>query len=384
VKKLAVLGSTGSIGRQTLDVVRNNSGMFKVEAICAKKNIKDLVEQVREFSPSVVAIQDRTKANALKQELAGLDVEILEGEQGIIDCASNGSIDIVVNGIVGIAGLMPTMAAIEAGNDVALANKETMVAGGRLVTERARAKGVNILPVDSEHSAIFQCIGNTKREQVKRLILTASGGPFHGMDADRLMQVTVEDALKHPNWKMGHKITVDSATLMNKGLEVIEARWFFGIEARDIDVVIHPQSVIHSMVEFIDGALLAQMGSADMRIPIQYALTYPDRVIGNYTAFKPLDIGRLEFYPPDYQNFRCLKLAYHAIEAGGTMPVVLNGANEKVVELFLNGSISFTDIPTIVEKVMEKHGVVGNPSLDDILYWDRWSREQVDRITGKE
>lgn len=377
MKRLAVLGSTGSIGRQTLDVVRKNSQLFKIVSLTAKENAELLEKQIDEFKPKVVALLNENKAKELRKKLEDSDLEVLEGQDGIIACATHYECDIVVNGLVGISGLVPTLEAIDKGKDIALANKETLVTAGSIVMKKARDKKVNILPVDSEHSAIFQCIGQSPRSSIKNIILTASGGPFRGMTKKELEEVGVEDALKHPNWKMGNKITVDSATLMNKGLEVIEARWLFDVKPDEIQVVIHPQSIVHSMVEFIDGSVLAQMGHPDMRLPIQYALTYPDRFDSSFSAFNPVEASRLDFYAPDIKTFRSLELAYNALRDGDTMTVVLNGANEVAVDMFLKRQLPFIDIPCVVERVMNRHKSINNPSLDDIIYWDRWSRKEA-------
>lgn len=384
MKRIAVLGSTGSIGRQTLDVVRKNKDKFSVVALTARDNYDLLLEQIIEFKPKMVALLNRDKAKRLKIELQHEDIEVLEGEEGIISCSRDSESDLMVNGLVGISGLIPTLEAIKSGKDIALANKETLVAGGHLVTELAGKWKVKILPVDSEHSAIFQCIGVTPAEQVKKIILTASGGPFRGKKINQLKNVTIKDALKHPNWRMGNKVTIDSATLMNKGLEVIEAKWLFGIEPDKIEVVVHPQSIIHSMVEFVDGALIAQLGSPDMRIPIQYALTYPERMEGGFSTYNPVAAGNLEFYEPDTESFPCLRLAYEALKEGGTMPVVLNGANEIAVESFLAGAIPFVAIPKVVEKVMSKHHSREAPGIDEILHWDKWSRREASSFIEKE
>ncbi len=377
MKRLAVLGSTGSIGRQTLEVVRKNPQRFKIVSLTAKENYRLLKEQVEEFKPPLAALLDKNKAEILKDQLKWNKVDVLAGEEGIEASAVYPECDMVVNGLVGISGLVPTIKAVEAGKDIALANKEALVAGGHLVMEKAARHNAKILPVDSEHSAVFQCIGQTHRSRVKRIILTASGGPFRGMETEALRKVRAEDALKHPNWSMGKKITIDSATLMNKGLEVIEAKWLFDLEPDEIQVVIHPQSIVHSMVEFIDGSVLAQLGWPDMKIPIQYALTYPERMPADVEVFNPAEAGCLEFYPPDTATFPCIKLAYDALREGGSMPVVLNGANEVAVDMFLKNKLAFTDIPEVVEKVMDMHTTARNPNLDEIMYWDGWSREKA-------
>ncbi len=378
MKSIAILGSTGSIGRQALQVLREMKGEFSVAALAARENDLLMLEQIREFNPKLAALLDEGRARRLKENLGeNSRTVVLSGEDGIKSCITESGCDIVLNGMVGIAGLVPTLTALEAGKSVALANKESLVAGGRLVMDLASRKGQKIIPVDSEHSAIFQCIGSTPPSQVKRLLLTASGGPFWGKSREELEKVTPSQALKHPNWKMGKKITIDSATLMNKGLEVIEARWLFGMDADSIEVVIHPQSIVHSMVELVDGAVLAQLGNPDMKLPIQYALTYPERMPSGLPRFNPVETGRLEFFKPDLETFPSLRLAYQVLREGGTMTAVLNGANEAVVELFLKGAVPFNSIPVVVERVLQKHNNHKNPCLDDIIYWDKWSRSQA-------
>lgn len=385
LKSIAILGSTGSIGRQALQVLREMEGVFRVAALAARENDGLMLEQIREFNPRVAALLDEGRARRLKANLGESSrTVVLCGEDGIGSCITESGCDIVLNGMVGIAGLVPTLTALEAGKSVALANKESLVAGGQLVMDLASRKGIKIIPVDSEHSAIFQCIGSTPPSQVKRLLLTASGGPFRGKSREDLKEVTPSQALKHPNWKMGKKITIDSATLMNKGLEVIEARWLFGMDADSIEVVIHPQSIIHSMVEMVDGAVLAQLGNPDMRLPIQYALTYPNRIPSGLPRYDPVETGKLEFFKPDLETFPSLRLAYEALREGGTMTTVLNGANEAVVELFLKGAVPFNSIPAVVEKVLEKHNNHKNPCLDDIIYWDGWSRSKVVQLVEKD
>jgi 1-deoxy-D-xylulose-5-phosphate reductoisomerase len=385
LKSIAILGSTGSIGRQALQVLREMEGVFRVAALAARENDGLMLEQIREFNPRVAALLDEGRARRLKANLGESSrTVVLCGEDGIGSCITESGCDIVLNGMVGIAGLVPTLTALEAGKSVALANKESLVAGGQLVMDLASRKGIKIIPVDSEHSAIFQCIGSTPPSQVKRLLLTASGGPFRGKSREDLKEVTPSQALKHPNWKMGKKITIDSATLMNKGLEVIEARWLFGMDADSIEVVIHPQSIIHSMVEMVDGAVLAQLGNPDMRLPIQYALTYPNRIPSGLPRYDPVETGKLEFFRPDLETFPSLRLAYEALREGGTMTAVLNGANEAVVELFLKGAVPFNSIPAVVEKVLEKHNNHKNPCLDDIIYWDGWSRSKVVQLVEKD
>lgn len=385
LKRIAILGSTGSIGRQTLQVISAMPEKYRVVALTAKENDCLMLEQIQQTKPSMAALLDGKRAQRLKGKLGeNKNTAVLHGKEGILKCITDSGCDMVVNGMVGIAGLLPTLKALEAGKDIALANKETLVAGGRLVMNKAKKKGVRIIPVDSEHSAIFQCIGGTPMTQISRLLLTASGGPFLGKTPGELKNVTPQEALKHPNWEMGRKISIDSATLMNKGLEVIEAKWLFGLEADSIEVVIHPQSVVHSMVEMVDGAVLAQMGVPDMRIPIQYALTYPARMPSGLPRYDPAAIGSLEFFKPDTKIFPALRLAYYALEAGDSMTVVLNGANEIAVDWFLKGAIPFNRIPEIVENVMNKHVNQKDLSLEDILYWDMWSREQAGSMIKKD
>lgn len=375
MKRIAVLGSTGSIGRQTLQVVASRPEEFSIVALTARKNDSLMLEQIKQHKPSMAALSDIERAQRLRSSLGEeKDTTVLEGEEGIIKCITESGCDMVVNGMMGISGLLPTLKALQAGKDIALANKETLVTGGPLVMEQAAKKGLKIIPVDSEHSAVFQCIGSTPISEISKLLLTASGGPFWGKPPCKLKKVTPSEALKHPTWNMGKKISIDSATLMNKGLEVIEARWLFGIEAHRIEVLIHPQSIVHSMVEMTDGAVLAQLGIPDMRLPIQYALTYPERKPSGLPPYNPTTAGNLEFYKPDFESFPALRLAYYALETEGTMTVVLNGANEVAVDLFLKELIPFHAITTVVEQVMEKHNNHKNPCLDDIIYWDRWSR----------
>lgn len=376
MKNIIIFGSTGSIGTQTLDVIRNFKDI-NVVGLTGYNNIELLTEQIREFNPDVVAVKDESKAIELKKNI-NKKIEILHGEKGLQEIAQFYNADLAVIAIEGIAGLIPTVKAIESGKNIALANKETLVTGGKLVTSLVKEKGVNFLPIDSEHCAIFQCLQGNKINSVSRLILTASGGPFRGMKKKELKNVTVEQALNHPNWKMGKKITIDSATLMNKGFEVIEARWFFDIPINKIDVIIHPQSIIHSLVEYIDGSIIAQLASADMRIPIQYAINYPDRNYINGVKFLDFAIhNNLSFETPDKETFKCLSLAYEAIKIGGTMTTVLNAADEIAVSLFLNKKIGFLEIPEIIESCMEEHNNIENPTLDDIIEVDKNIRNKL-------
>ena len=377
MKSLIILGSTGSIGTQALDVCRRDG--YKVTALAAGSNIELLEKQAREFNPSLVAVFDEEKAKELKIKLADTEIKVLGGVEGVCEAAqSNG--DIVLNSIVGIAGLRPTLKAIEAGKTIALANKETLVTGGEIVNKLAREKGVKILPVDSEHSAIFQSLQGAPEGSLRKILLTASGGPFFGKQRKDLENVTVKEALNHPNWSMGAKITIDSATLMNKGLEVIEAVHLFGISADNIEVLVHRQSIVHSGVELSDGAVIAQLGTPDMKLPIQYALTYPER--SNY-AFEKLDlfkIGTLTFQKPDYETFRCLPLCIKAINEGGLAPTAVNGANEEAVRLFLEGKIKFLQIADLVEKALENVNNKKVFSLEDILETDKQARELVRKL----
>lgn len=374
-KRISVLGSTGSIGIQTLDAARSLG--IEVLALTADTNIDLLEKQALEFMPRIIAVNDIDKAAELEVRLKNSKINILSGIEGICKAAVIENADIVVASIVGIAGLIPVLEAIKAGRDIALANKETLVAAGPLVMAEAEKAGVKILPVDSEHSAIFQCIQGNNKKDINKIILTASGGPFRGKSIDELKHATPGQALKHPNWSMGSKITIDSATLMNKALEVIEARWLFGIEPEQIEVLIHPQSIIHSMVEYVDGSIMAQLGPPDMRIPIQYALAYPERKESNFTKLDFRTINALNFEMPDYTAFPCLKLAWEALAAGGTMPAVMNAANEEAVGLFLKNKIGFTDIPIIIECIMNLHIVNTDLALDKILEADKWAREKV-------
>ena len=366
MKKIALLGSTGSIGTQTLDVVREQKDM-KIVALAANRQVDLLEKQVREFRPELAVLYDETAAADLRVRLADLPVRVASGMEGLVELAELETADIVVTAIVGMIGIRPTLAAIRAGKDIALANKETLVTAGHLIMPLAAEKGVKILPVDSEHSAIFQCLQGADHGEISKLIITASGGPFRGRTAAELKHVTVADALKHPNWSMGAKITIDSATMVNKGLEVIEAGWLFSVPAEQIEVVVQPQSIIHSMVEFRDGAVMAQLGTPDMRLPIQYALTWPDRrsLGGERLDFRKL--SGIQFEQPDSETLRGLPLAYEAIKARGSMTTVLNAANEAAVSLFLREKIKFLDIYRLIEEAMQGHCVIPDPCLDDIL-----------------
>lgn len=372
MKKIAILGSTGSIGTQTLDVIRAHSDELEVVALAAGSNKERLKEQIREFHPELVSLSDEKKAQELKEELAGEAVEVVCGMDGLIEVAGIDSADAVVTAVVGMMGILPTMEAIRKGKDIALANKETLVTAGHLIIPMAREYGVSILPVDSEHSAIFQCLQGEPKKALDKILLTASGGPFRGKNAEFLETVTLEDALNHPNWSMGPKITIDSSTMVNKGLEVMEAKWLFGVDYSQIEVVIQPQSIIHSMVQYIDGAVIAQLGTPDMRVPIEYALFYPERrsLPGDRLDFSKL--SQITFEKPDYKVFRGLSLAIEAGKTGGTMPTVFNAANERAVAKFLKGEIKYTDIVRSIEKCMDAHKVSAHPDLEEILATEQW------------
>lgn len=371
-KGLCILGSTGSIGSQTLDVCENLK--INVVSLIANRNAKAMEEQIRRFKPKVAALFDGKAAGMLRLAVKDTNTKVLEGEAGIIEAVTNNDVDTVLTSVVGIAGLLPTIAAIEAGKNIALSNKETMVTAGSIITKLVKEKGVRLFPVDSEHSAIFQCLAGNRDRDVEKIILTASGGPFREYVKERLESVTVKQALNHPNWSMGSKITIDSATMMNKGLEVIEAMWLFNVPASKIDIVVHPESIIHSMVAFRDGSVMAQLGAPDMRIPIQLALTWPARV---KNSFRRIDFDRLtalSFRKPDLETFNSLKLAYEAAETGGTLPCAMNAANEVAVELFLQGKIKFSQIMMLIHEVMKNHSVNTKPVLNDIIDTDRESR----------
>ena len=376
MKRLAILGSTGSIGANTLDIVQRFPERFSVAALSAGANISLLKEQILRFRPKMVSVLNRELADALERDLTGLSVEIVHGVEGLIQAATHSDADQVISAIVGAVGLIPTLAAIKAGKNIALANKESLVMAGKIVMEEAARNHVQVLPIDSEHSAIFQALLGHRAEDVRRLILTASGGPFLNLPAAKLREVTVKEALNHPRWEMGKKITIDSASLMNKGLEVIEAHWLFHMPVEKIAVQIHPQSIVHSMVEYIDGSIVAQMGVADMRIPISYTLSFPERLPLDLPVLDLPQREALTFQPPDPERFPCLRLGYHAIEIGETLPAVLNAANEIAVNAFLERSIRFTDIPLLAQKVMEEHEVTKIHTVEEILKADHWAREK--------
>ncbi len=379
MKKIGILGSTGSIGTQTLEIVRNNPDL-EVCALAAGSNAALLEEQIREFSPGAAALWDEEAAAELRLKVKDTPTRILSGMEGLLEIAQMDEMEVLVTAIVGMIGIKPTIAAIEAGKTIALANKETLVTAGHLIIPLAAERGVSILPVDSEHSAIFQSMQGENRERISKILLTASGGPFRGRRRDDLTEITVEDALKHPNWSMGKKITVDSATLVNKGLEVIEAKWLFGVEPEKIQVVVHPQSIIHSMVEYADGAIMAQLGMPDMKLPIQYALFYPDRrpMQGKRVDF--FELSTLTFEKPDTQTFRGLAMAYEALREGGSMPTVFNAANERAVSLFLERRIRFLEICDLIQGAMENHKTMARPCVEEIL---QAQAQACDYINGR-
>lgn len=382
MKRIGILGSTGSIGTQTLEVVRE-SKEEKVVALAAAANIELLEKQIREFFPKIVCVFEEEKAKLLKENIKDLETKVVSGMEGLLEIAQLEEMDILVTALVGMIGIKPTIKAIEAGKDIALANKETLVTAGHLIMPLAKEKGVKILPVDSEHSAIFQSLQGASEREIERILLTASGGPFRGKTRKEMEAVTLEDALKHPNWAMGRKITIDSATMVNKGLEVMEAKWLFGVKSEQIEVVVQPQSIIHSMVEFVDGGIIAQLGTPDMKLPIQYALTYPKR---RYLKGERLDfaaLGKITFEAPDKENFLGLELAYQAMKKGGSMPTVFNAANEFAVKCFLGHKIKFLQIPEWIEMAMQKHRNIENPSIEEILDTEKEIYEYLNRINKK-
>ena len=376
VKNISILGSTGSIGTQTLDVVDSMENV-KVWGLSTNTSIDLLERQIRQYRPKIAAVMDDQCAKKLKEKVEDTGTKVVAGTEGLVAAATLPQVEMVVTSVVGIVGLVPTLEAIKARKHIALANKETLVTAGNIIMQQARNHNVSIIPVDSEHSAIFQCLQGDDQDAVRSVILTASGGPFLHKRPEELKDVTPQQALKHPNWDMGHKISIDSATMMNKGLEIIEAKWLFNMDIDQIQVVVHPQSIIHSMVEYIDHSIIAQLGLPDMRIPIQYALTYPNRIASNHERLDLCKINELTFIQPDFETFKCLALAYEAIKEDGTMPAVLNAANEIAVELFLKGKIGFTEIAMLIEQTMRKHNNIKDPSLEDILESDVWAREYV-------
>lgn len=382
MKKLTVLGSTGSIGVSTLDIVAAHRDKFEIVALTGGNNLELLKKQIEEFKPQVAAVISEESARRLREMLPGSQTEILHGVPGMITAAAAEDATMVVAAIVGAAGLVPTVAAIRAGKDIALANKETLVTAGHLIMDMVKERGVSLFPVDSEHSAIFQSLQGHRNDDVKRIILTASGGPFFNCPMEKLQEVSIDDALNHPNWSMGRKITIDSATMMNKGLEVIEARWLFDLPLDKISVVIHPQSIIHSLVEYVDGCVIAQLGVPDMKAPIAYALTYPERVATGVRGLDLTAIAALNFFEPDFGRFPALKLAYRAAADGESMPAVMNAANEVAVDAFLSGKIKFIDIALLIEKTMDAHEAHDLGSIDEVLSADLWGRKKTRELLG--
>ena len=380
MNKIVLLGSTGSIGTQTLDIVRNYASDLQIVALAAGSNVALMEQQIREFRPKKAVMWSTEAAKDLKEKVADLSVEVLAGMDGLLEIVTMEEADTVVTAIVGMIGIRPTIAAIESGKTIALANKETLVTAGHIIMPLAKEKGVKILPVDSEHSAIFQSMNGEKKEQVDKILLTASGGPFRGKKTEDLLNIRVEDALKHPNWSMGRKITIDSATLVNKGLEVIEAKWLFDVSLDKIQVVVHPQSIIHSMVQYKDGGIIAQLGTPDMKLPIQYALFYPDRrdLPGKKLDF--YELSQMTFEKPDMETFYGLRLAFDAAKIGGSMPTVYNAANEKAVSLFLDRKIGFLQIPEFIQKAMENHKMIENPSVNEILSAEKEAYDYISTL----
>lgn len=383
MKNIAVLGSTGSIGTQTLDIVRNNTDELKIKVLAAGSNVELIEKQIREFKPEIAVLYNAEKANELKIKIADTGVKVLSGMDGMIEAATFDDVDTVVTSMVGMIGIKPTIAAIKAGKNIALANKETLVTAGHIIMPLIKEHKVSLLPVDSEHSAIFQSMNGENRKRISKILLTASGGPFRGKSYEELKNVTLEDALKHPNWAMGQKITVDSATLVNKGLEVMEAAWLFDVDVSMIQVVVHPQSVIHSMVEYEDTAVIAQLGCPDMRLPIQYALFYPDRRFLDAKKLDFFEMKSLTFEKPDMDTFKGLKFAMEAAEFGGSMPTVFNASNEEAVAMFLNKKIGFLDIYRIIEESMNRHTVISNPDIDTVLSVEKDTREFIRKSFNK-
>jgi 1-deoxy-D-xylulose-5-phosphate reductoisomerase len=379
MKRLAILGSTGSIGRQTIEIISHYPDRFQVLALTAGRNVHRLAEQARQLKPELVVVENADSAKELRGMISN-SIEVMVGDEGLIAAATHPQAELVVVAVVGARGILPTLAAIDADKDIGLANKESLVAAGELVMAKAKERQVRILPIDSEHSAVFQCLQGQDPDHLAKIILTASGGPFRTYTNEQLEVVTPKEALRHPNWDMGAKITIDSATLMNKGLEVIEAHWLFGLPYEQIQVLVHPQSIVHSLVELVDGSVLAQLGPPDMRLPIQFALTFPERWPAPWPRLSLADVGSLTFAEPNKELFPCLSLAYAAGKEGGTMPAVLNAANEEAVEAFLQERIAFLDIPRVIGEVLETHQNKGRPTIDDTLAADRWARRQAQHI----
>ncbi len=378
-RRIAILGSTGSIGTQALDVISRHPDLFQVEMLSAGSNAELLIAQARQFNPNAVVICNKDKYAQVKTALDPLDIKVFAGVESAGELSGGSNVDIVLAAMVGFSGLAPTISAIKKGKVIALANKETLVAAGSIVTRLAKENGSPILPVDSEHSAIFQCLQG-ERAQIEKLLLTASGGPFFNLPAEKFNDITVEQALNHPNWKMGSKVTIDSASMMNKGLEIMEAAWLFNIPVEKIEVVVHPQSIIHSMVQFSDGSIKAQIGHPDMRVPIQYALSYPYRIDLDTRRLSFADLGQLTFFAPDLEKFPCLRIAYQAFKKGGNIPCAMNAANEVAVASFLKGEIKFTQIPVVIEKTLEKCNFVASPSVEDIFATDKESKVRAEEL----
>ena len=383
MKNITILGSTGSIGVNTLNVIDNLDQDYNIVGLSANTSANTILSQIKKYKPEVVAISDFNTAGFVKEQLKGYDITILPGRSGLLELSSRNDIDLLFNALVGSSGMEPTLCAIKSSVDVALSNKESLVMAGDIIESEKIKSGAKIFPVDSEHSAIWQCLAGEKIDQVEKIILTGSGGPFRNRDIDTLIDVKVGDALNHPNWEMGKKITIDSASMMNKGLEVIETKWLFGIDWDKIEIVIHPESIIHSMVEFKDKSVKAQMGVPDMKVPIQYALTYPDRKVADWESLDLSKIGSLNFEPPSFKRFPCISLAYEALKKGGSYPAVLNVANEQAVYRFLNNEISFIDIPIIIEKACAKHEYIKKPSLEELIYIETWTINFVKSFEGK-
>lgn len=380
MKHISLLGATGSIGTQTLDVIRKHPSEFTLVSMSVGKNVDLALEQAHEFKPKLLSVQSKDDYDKIRHDVPN-ETKVVYGDEGLIEVATNEDASIVVNAVIGSVGLVPTLAAIDAGKTIAIANKETLVTAGHIVTEAARKKNVPLVPVDSEHSAIFQALNGEQKKEISKLILTASGGSFRDKTREQLKEVTVKEALAHPNWSMGAKITIDSATMMNKGLEVIEAHWLFDVPYEKIEVVLHKESIIHSMVEYIDHSVIAQLGTPDMRIPIQYALSYPNRLHApNTERLNLAEIGKLHFSAVDFNRYRCLAYAYEAGKVGGTLPTVLNAANEVAVQLFLEQKISFLEIETMIERALQRHDVISSPSLDDIIAVDKETRQLIHSI----
>ena len=383
MKNISILGSTGSIGVNALSVINNLDDKFNVKALSAYKNSSLLIEQAKIFNPEIVVIVDSSEVDFVKESLKKSGISVLCGREGLLELSARDDVDIMLNALVGSSGMEPTINAIRSSVNVALSNKESLVMAGDIIDYEKNKSGAEVFPVDSEHSAIWQCLVGEKIDDVEKIILTGSGGPFRTRDIKKFKDIKKEEALKHPNWSMGNKITIDSATMMNKGLEVIETKWLFGIDVNKIKIIIHPESIIHSMVEFKDKSVKAQLGVPDMKIPIQYALTYPDRYFGEWESLDLLKLGSINFESPDINKFPCIALAYEALKKKGTMPAVLNVANEQAVYRFLNKEIGFMDIPYIIEKACEKHDWVSNPSLDDLLYLETWTTNYVKQFVSK-